>query len=292
MTNPSTLGEDWLVDGTSLYTLAYNISTLAGREHLPPKLGDNIQIPYRNGRIWKPKYYDQQMITLGMWIRGADVNGNVPSTRTGSRAQFNSNLRALRRLFAPTGRQLALSRILQFTTGAETHTAQGEVASGSASSAGEMDLQPITPMLATFTVDIVMADPWWYGSNIVTVITSSGATVTHPGDVEASGVSVGSMTIALAGPLTNPRLTNTSISPNVWVQYTGTINSGTTITLDLAAFTAKDQLGNSLIGSVSHSGSLRWMLLEPGSNAMTLTNGASGSPGTGTATLTFAPPYT
>jgi hypothetical protein len=280
-----TLNEDFLVDGTSLMTYAYAIQTLTGRERLPVKIGDNIRIPYRNGRIWKPKTYDEQVITLGMWVQGCDVNGHVPTA--GSRAQLNSNLRALRKLFGPTGRQLQLQRILQYATGQETHTALGEVASGSAATQNEMDMQFVTPRFATFTVDIVMADPWWYGPPIVTTLSAGTTTIAHPGDVEATA-----MTITFAGPLTNPRLTNQSISPVVNVVYLGSLASGQTVTLDCTAFTAINQIGTSVIGSVSHAGSLRWMLLEPGNNTMVLDNAAGGSVGAGSCTVTYSPPYT
>jgi Phage tail protein len=278
MTNPSTVGEDFLVDGTSLMTYAYAISTLAGREKLPPKVGENIRIPYRNGRIWKPKTYDQQVITLGMWIRDRDVN-NV-RTAGETRGQFNSNLRALKRLFAPTGRQLALTRVLVFATGTETHTALGEASS-------QMDLSPVTIRYGTFTVDITMADPWWYGPGTSNPVTSSGATINNPGDVEATN-----MVVTLNGPLTNPRLSNSSLSPAVTLSYTGTILSGQFVTLDCNGFTAFDSSGNSVIGNVSHGGSLRWMLIEPGNNTMSLDNGSGGSPGTGNATIVYSPPYT
>lgn len=282
MTNPSTTGEDFLVDGTSLMTYAYAIQTLAGRERLPPKIGDNIRIPYRHGRIWKPKTYDQQLITLGMWVRGVTTAGVVPSQ--GERAQFNTNLRSLKRLFGPTGRQLALQRTMLYVTGMETHNAQGEVASGAASAANEMDLVPATIRFGTFTVDIVMADPWWYGPQQVITMP---ATINNPGDVEATN-----LLLAFNGPLTNPMLTNTSVSPNIAVWYTGTIPTGQSVNLDTSAFTAKDGAGNSIIGGVSHIGSLRWMLLEPGNNVITLTNQAGGSVGTGSVSLTYSPPYT
>jgi hypothetical protein len=258
-------------------TYAYNVATLAGRERLPPKVGDNIRIPYRNGRIWKPKTYDQQVITLGMWVIGSDVNGNIP---VNSRGQFNSNLRALRKIFAPTGRQLQLQRVMQYLTGAETHTAQGEASS-------QMDLTPSTIRAGSFTVDITMADPWWYGPPIVTTLNAGTTVIAHPGDAEATA-----MTITFFGPLSTPRLTNQSISPVVNVTYLGSIPSGQTVTLDCTAFTAINQIGTSVIGSITHSGSLRWMLLEPGSNTMVLDDAAGGSVGAGSCTVTFSPPYT
>jgi hypothetical protein len=277
MTNPSTVGEDFTVNGVSLMTYAYAIQTLVGREQLPPRVGDNIRIPYRNGRIWKPKTYDQRMITLGMWIAGSRVDGTVPVNQ---RAQFNDNLRVIKRLFAPLGRQLTMTRTLVFGTGFETHTGQGECS-------GDNVLVPTTIRLGTMTVDITMADPWWYGAQVAPTLTSTGATVTNAGDVEAT-----SLVLTLNGPLTNPRIRNNSVAPTVDVRYSGTIGAGASVTLDCAAFTAIDNLSNSVIGNVSHVGSLRWMVLEPGANTLTLDNYVSGGVGAGSVTITYSPPYT
>jgi hypothetical protein len=278
VTNPSTTGEDFIINGQSLMTYAYAIQTLAGRENIPPRVGDNIRIPYRNGRIWKPKTYDQRVITLGMWVKDTDVNGVTPVQ--GPRAQFNTNLRALKRLFAPLGAQLSMQRTLIFASGMETHTAQGECS-------GTMDLTPITIRVGTLTIDITMADPWWYGSPASPTVSSTGAAITNIGDVEAQKI-----VLTFNGPLTNPRLTNTSVLAPVSVWYNGTIAGGASVTLDCGVFTAVNNLGASVIGSVSHQGSLRWMLLEPGSNAMTLDNVAGGSVGAGSVTVAYSPPYT
>jgi hypothetical protein len=278
VTNPSPSGEDFLVDGTSLMTLAYAIQTISGRERLPPKIGDNIRIPYRHGRVWKPKTADEQVITLGMWVRGCDVNG---VTAGDPRAYFQSNLRTLKRLFAPTGRQLTLQRKILYTTGMETHNGLGEAAS-------QIDAQGQSRHHATFTVDIRMADPWWYGASTSTDVTSAGGTITNIGDVEATNI-----VIQFVGPLINPMLINTSVSPQVQLFAGPNIPLGVTFTLDCSAFTAVDNLGTNVIGNVSHIGNIRWMLLEPGSNVMALINGiGGGSPGVGKATVTFSPPYT
>ena len=295
MTNPSTVGEDFQVNGTSLYTLAYNIWTLAGREQTPPVVGDNIAIPYRNGRVWKPKTFDQRTLTLGMWVIGTDVNGVVPAQ--GMRAQLNSNLRTLKRLFAPRGAQLALQRTLKFVTGTEVHTALGDAynpssggfaAGGGGLGSDQWDFTPVTQTYGTFTVDIVMADPWWYGPQQTPTLTSTGLTVTSSGDVEHDHP-----VITLNGPLTNPRVSNTSVLPFVQVWYNGTINSGHYLTLDCGAFTAIDDLTNSQVGNVFHAGSVHWMVLEPGNNVMTLDRfDTGGNPGTGNAVITYSPPYT
>lgn len=270
--------ETYTVDGTDLRTYAWNIDTLSGTGRLPAKVGDNVRIPFRHGRTWKAKTYDSRVETLSMWVHGCAADGTVPAA--GERATFNANLRALKRLFAPTGRQLHLERTLEFPAGEETHTALAEVTS---------TIDPIFAgaLSAAFTVDLLMADPWWYGSQQATDVTSAGATVTNPGDVEATA-----MIISLVGPLTNPRLRNASVTPVVDVRYAGTIAAGQTVTLDTDAFTAVDGSGNVVTGKVSHAGALPWMVLEPGANAMQLANYLGGAVGSGKAAVAFRPPYT
>jgi len=277
-------GEDFLVDGTSLMTYAYAISSITGTQRLPPKVGDNIRIPYRHGEIWKPKTYDQNVITLGMWVRGYDVNNNIPAW--GEKAQFNSNLRTLKRLFAPVGRQLQLQRRVLFNTGYEVHTGQGEAAS-------QMDAQGVSRTLCTFSIDLRMADPWWYGTQVTTPgITSAGATIFNPGDVDAT-----SLVIRFNGPLNQAMLTNTSITGgygpggNVLVIVAENIAAGHWVQLDCAAFTAVDDTGASQLATIAHQGTQRWMVLQPGNNIFTLGNWLGGAVGAGNVTITYAPPY-
>jgi len=286
MTRPiSTTGEDFLVDGVSLFTYAYAIGTLAGRERLPPIVGENIRVPYRHGRVWKPKTYDENVITLGMWVRGFDVNNNLPAR--GEVAQYHSNIRALKRLFAPVGRQLSLTRYVLYNTGMEMHTALGEPAS-------QLDFQPSAKALSTFTIDLRLADPWWYGPQIVTPgITSAGATVWNPGDVDAT-----QLTIRFNGPLTQAMLINTSITSgygpggNVILILAQSVAAGHWVDVNTANFTAVDDTGASRITYIAHQGTQRWMILQPGNNVFTLSNWLGGAVGSGNVVITYSPPYT
>ena len=63
---PTTV-EYWTVDGTDLNTLAYNVESKASRLNVPPVRGENVLIPYRDGRAWQPKRPDERLITLSMW---------------------------------------------------------------------------------------------------------------------------------------------------------------------------------------------------------------------------------
>lgn len=145
---------EWVYDApVSLATLAYNISTLAGREGIPVADGENIRISTRSGRRWVPKTPDQKQISLAMWAQGTNVDGTVP-TDVYMRTKFWENYNKLKSLFAVWDRQILLRRRVPTRFGIQTMQTWVEPA-------GSMDLNPTGPMRAAFTVDLVMTDPFW-----------------------------------------------------------------------------------------------------------------------------------
>lgn len=265
------------VDGVVLNTLGYNLTTLTGRSGIPPRRGENVEVAYRQGRYWVAKSFDQRQETWSMFIVGADVNGLVPAQ--GARAQFNENLRLLKGMFGVRQRLLTLEKKLELVSGLVTLSAAAECVNtlDPSSMAGGTR--------AVFSADLVFPDPFWYRPQIIESIGSAGATVTHPGNVEAT-----KMTIRFIGPLTNPQLTNTTRSPEVWVSYAGSVLAGQTIEIDTEAFTAVLGGGVNLVGNIRHEGSVWWMELLPGANVMTLTNSAGGALGAGTVEIEYQPP--
>ena len=272
----ATTEETWTVDGTLLNTYAWNIRTLSERSGLPPVRGENETIPYRPGRLWVPKLYDQRTVPLQMWIVGCDADGALPTAHS-RRAQLNANEDALLRVFGVRHRLLDIVRVKAMPAGLLTHAGQAECS-------GTMSPSMMAGgTRATLTVDLLMPDPFWYADEITETITSAGLTVTHPGSAPSLD-----MAIDLVGPLTNPRLRNTTTG--VEVRYGGTIGSGQTVTLDTANFTAVRGTDN-VIGNIRHVGAPQWMTLLPDDNIFTLDNWQGGAVGAGSAVLTYRPPY-
>ena len=266
--------EYWEVEGQSLHTWAAAIETLSGREGLPPRRGQNEIVAYRPGEIWRPKTFGARRLTLAMWVKGSDEDGLIPAA--GSRAQFRSNLEALKSLFAVPDRQLVVTRRIR--TLAPTLLVQ----TGHAEMVSVLEPNFLARDLARLVVDLDMPDPFWYGEEIEEVITLADATVVNDGTYF-----VDKMVVRFNGPLTNPQLVNTSLDPVVSLSYVGTIGAGDYVEFNTQEFTAMDQDGDSVIGFASHSGARAWMVLQPGGNAMVLNAEA----GTGTAELTYAPAY-
>lgn len=272
----ATTDETWTADGVLLNTYAWNIRTLSERSGLPPTRGENDAIPYRPGRLWVPKMYDQRVVPLAMWIVGCDANGLLPTAHS-RRAQLNANEDALLRVFGIRHRQITMVRVKRMPSGPLTLT-------GLVECAGTMSPSMMAGgTRATLTVDLLMADPFWYAPLATESVTSSGATITNPGSAEALD-----MQVSFVGPLTNPRLVNTTAG--IEVRYAGTISSGQTVVLDTANFTALLGATN-VIGSVRHVGAPQWMKLRPGANVMALNNWQGGAVGAGSVTVAYRPPY-
>jgi Phage tail protein len=270
--------EYWEVDGVSLNQYCWNISTLGGgRLALPPLRGDDIQYAYRPGRDWRAKTPDSRVISLAMWVVGIDPDTSLPGADQGT--QWNENWRSLRNLFWTPRGQVALTRRVKYESGIQTTTAL-------ASLAGSMEPTMTGRTRANFVVDLLLSDPFFYGSSItVNVPRSTPTIVANPGD---DVVAYRNFSLTFNGPLTNPKLTNATSDPDVWVKVGAAIASGDSVTLDVGEFTAtRTSDSANLVGGVTHSGSRTWLGLIPGDNTLTLTSDS----GTGTVDVTFAAPY-
>jgi len=264
----------WEVEGHNLHTWANTIETLSGREGLPPRRGQNEVVAYRAGEVWRPKVFGARNLTLAMWVKGSDANGVIPAA--GARAQLRQNIEALKAIFARTDRELVITRRLR------TLAPSLLVQTGKAELLGVLEPNFQARDLARLVVDLVMADPFWYGAQQTVNITLADGTIVNDGSYYVT-----KMKVRFKGPLTNPQLVNQSMDPVVSLSYVGTIGAGNWIEFDTDAFTARDQGGLSVLGSTSHSGAREWMVLRPAANAMVLNAEA----GTGSVDVTFSPAY-
>ncbi len=311
MTTPApTTTEYWDWNGTVLNSPYWNITSFGGsRQDLPLLRGQNYTLAYRAGQMWRQKQFDQRTVSLAMWTAGINQLTGIPSANQS--LDFTTNFYNLRSLFAQqwVGGSLlgALTRRWQeYVNGVSTlvsATARAEIA-------GNMSPTMSGRTRADFTVDLLLADPYFYGPYTpqpAVVVQSPGyssgtAVITNPGDAvlgygqsQANGGVA--FSIVLTGPLTNPTLKNELAQ--VQVTFNGSIAAGNTITLDIVNFTAYDQNNVSWLGQVAHSGARPWMVLTPatvtnptGAQTLSLTTTANnnGSP-PGQAQLFYRPGY-
>lgn len=264
--------EYFSVNGESLQTYAYNIETWgASRESPPPVRGGNVTIPGMPGQVFVPKVVDSRTLTFNMWVIGATTDGYAP---TGSRrAEFEKNFKALRRLLYTPGREITITKRFRLPGSNTVITATGK-----AQFAGGLAPTMHGRARAIMTVDLFMADPFFYGSEVTIPAfnsTSQQRTIDVAGDFRTTAI-----TVAIAGSRVNPRIAATNAYDSMWVKYTYTLGTGDKASLDIPSFTAITTPGTAAAfrsgGLITHGGDKFWLALEPGSNTIqyTSTSGA------------------
>lgn len=272
MTTLQIAADRWTFAGTDLSTYATMVRSLDDVEDFGPLRGEDLAVPNLQGRRWKPKLPDARRVGLGLLITDMDAAGGL--TEANVQAQAQKNLDSLRTLFAKPG-TFSLVHVLP---DGSSRTAQAEVVQFTAT---EQRGRRQTFLAA---VDFMLADPYFYGADLVDAARAIPASPTafnlaNPGSARTSGV-----VLDFLGPISNPRFTNTT--NGIYLECLVTVAATKHLIVDCKAFTAEND-GVNAIGSIRHSGDFRWMVLEPGTNAISVT---ATSPG-GSLTSTVDIPY-
>jgi hypothetical protein len=274
--------EIWFWNGMPLSTSYYNVATFGGsRFGIPTNRGQDYEVPYRAGQLWRAKYPDERTVTLTMWT-DSQMSANQSYPAADPRRAFNDNWQALRAAFFTRGATGSVQGQLQrnwfLTQGGSpamvTSTAMAEIA-------GSMDPTMNGRTSAAFSVDLLLSDPYFYGSLVSQAVGTSGGTVTNPaegvaGEGFASAVNTFTVTVSQAATVTN----NTA---GVAFAHSGAGVQSWPVTIDVLRYTALDNVGNNVVGGLSHVGSRMWMCLLPGANSISVSNG--------TALFQFCPPW-
>ena len=252
----------WDVDGQSLNTYAFNITTIGGDRVAPPRLrGGNLTIPYAVGQTYMPKVVDQKTMTLAFWVIGADENGDIPTNRDMA-AMYDTNYRKLRNLFWTPNREFVLTKRFYIDGVLKTASAKAQFSSG------------LVPTMngrarAVFTVDFVLADPYFYTPIVSTTLTTGTVSLTVEGDDITRAI-----TAEFAGARQFPKIKNNTL--NVEFEYYLDLSSGDTAVVDVKKFksttTPSGVAAFTSSASIRHSGSPFWMELNPGVNSLTLSS--------------------
>jgi hypothetical protein len=139
--------------------------------------------------------------------------------------------------------------------------------------AGSMDPTMNGRTSAAFSVDLLLADPHFYGAQRSQVAGTGGGTITALGEGVvgegfASAVNAFTVTISQATTVTN----NTA---GVAFSHTGAGVQSWPVTVDVLRYTALDAVGNNVIGGLGHIGSRMWMCLLNGANSISVTAGTA-----------------
>jgi hypothetical protein len=256
--------EYWAVDGVSLQTYAYNISSWGGDRQAPPPLrGDNFVLPQAPGATWYPKVPDSRTMSLGMWVEGCNPDGSVPEFGD-RRRLFEDNWSMLRQRLWNPYRQFSLTKKIRIPG-----TDQVIPVTAKAQFAGGLAPQMFGTHMAQFTVDIFLADPFFYSAPIDVPMNQDFTVI---GDARTHNIGI---YLPHGVKVTNNQGDSTG-SNDIWVQN---IDDDANLTIDVRKFTAFNAQGAPRTGYVRHSGSSFWMALDPGEThvAATAVQHASGS---------------
>lgn len=273
--------EYWDINGVSLNQFCWSIKSFGGSRLAVPKLrGDNILYPFRTGRAFRPKKADSKVITLAMYVAG--INPATDNPRASNQdVQFNDNWRTLQQLFWSPDQQLLLTR--RWWEGAASPVLKE--ATALVELAGTMDPTMTGRTRADFAVDLLMADPFFYGPEIETTIEANTTEViNNPGDDEVWV----NLHITFTGELVSPVLTNLTTNPQTWMRLNTTVIDND-IEVDVGNAVVLNTFNDAIMtGSVTHSGFRAWLKLVPGNNSIKLTSIGNS---TGNAVLRFNPAY-
>jgi hypothetical protein len=266
--------EIWYFNGVPLSTSYYNVATFGGsRAGVPTLRGQDYQVPYRAGQLWRSKYPDERTITLTMWT-DSQMSANQSYPAGDPRRAFNDNWQALRALFFKRGAQGQVQSQLQrnwYWTLNGTPTMVQSTAM--AELAGSMDPTMNGRTSAAFSVDLLLSDPYFYGGARTQAVTTAGATINAYGEGvvgEGFASAVNSFTVTITAATT---VTNTTAG--VSLTHSGAGVAAYPVTIDILRYTAVDAAGNNCVGGLSHVGSRMWQCLLSGANVITNTAGTA-----------------
>lgn len=234
-------------DGVVLNQYCFNISTGAGRYHIPDRRSTTkLILPGKSGYSVVPLMpVNEGEATWSMWVQGTNTDGTLPGkTMPLLRAKFEANLDALMTIF---GNQTGPRHATAVQPDGSTRECWAEV----------WDVIEPTTMAgrtrAEFSVTLLIPSVYWQDVGATTTVGVAGATLPKTVDLVGLAGSQGLIedaVLTVAGPITNPRVTD--VETGVWVQYTGTVANGNNWVVDAGQGISKvanvDQTANTSHG--------------------------------------------
>lgn len=258
------MANTWNYDGVDLSSFGV-ITLFDDFLDIPDKRGENITIPFADGKKFVEKYYDHRIFMVGMTIVAADADA-LEVTMNSLRALLSSRT------------QKVLSRTLT----------DESVQNVLASVEKKLQVNRPVPYVAKLVIEFELSTPFFSGD----VFYEDNATIdTNPTlfTVNNAGTAPeNSPVIILAGPLENTVITNTTNGHTL--SYAGVIAGGDSVEIRKinGQWTAILNGVTNVISDVSHSGSADFMVFEPGDNELSI---ADDEATTGSFSFGFYPPH-
>ena len=255
----------WSYRGTALEDLGI-VTLVSDSLMMPERRGDNVLIPFLDGRVHVEKQFEQRNMTLGLEISEDSLSileGKIDVVK------------------ALLGRR-SLGSLVQTLEDLTTRSLQAEYT-------GDLNLRRVSPLCVRMLLEFIAPDPFFRGTTLfsnTTVINASpkAYTVTNSGTADERNP-----TIVLKGPLQNTVITNST--NGCVLTYAGTIASPRVVTITKSStgeYTVTDDLGTNLIGNVTHEGDAALFVLDSGSNSISVVDATHT---TGSVKFEFYPPY-
>lgn len=269
MTN--TTATFWSADGVSLQTYAKNVESISPKLSVPRFRGENDVVPYAIGSRFVKKVVDSRTITLGMWVRGYNDDGSKPADQP---LKFYENWNALVNLLWDPEREFSLTKKFYHLGVLRSATAKAQFVGG-------FEPKMIGRSGAKFTVDLKLADPYFYDDELQTFNLIDGD---QNVDVFGNAKTMRIFT-TINGSRNKPKLISKTIDPDVQFEYFADVPTGDSVYISNQDFVATHTpAGNPVFdgsGYIRHTGDPYWFALKPGVNVVNL----SSVSGTGTVQL-------
>lgn len=269
--NPTT-DEVVVVNGLCLNTVAWSVTTKNGRYNPAPVRGEDLTFPGSDGKTFVPnKPIDSGLWTLSMFLLGQNVDGTVP-IGGGMRAAFDYNYGLLLRQVLNNQSPVT---IYAWQPDGTVRTTQATLIGASPEPAVNMGGRR-----AEFSLTFDILSGLWE-DYIPTTISGTPSAAWSAQTLSLDNLSSGSApindsTIVVAGPITNPKVTNNDTG--TWVQYTGTVGNGSYWTINCDTWSSTVG-ASSVLANTTHGGHARFVVIGPGDmfNPPSLTLTGSGT---------------
>lgn len=245
-----------LAGGLALQTVAWNISTKTGRYAISAQRGDNTKVPGATGATFvKHKPADTGLYTLSMWVLGTLANGTIPFIGEGRRV-FEQNLAQLLQSIRKTFEPVTLSAWQPDGTVRQT--------TGDLNAATDPTLYA-GGQIGQFNAVFEILPGVWQDWFAIATVGSAGAgwsnqNLLMPGLIGGTAV-IEDAVVTVHGPAVNPVVSNPNTG--VSIQLNATLGTTDVWVIDSGAFTSTLN-GTSNIGSITHSGHQRFVVIPPG----------------------------
>ena len=232
---------------------------------MPERRGENVLIPFHDGRVFVEKFFEQRSLTLGLEINEASLQ------------DLESKLDTIKALLG----KRSLGTLAQTLEDASVRTLPVEYT-------GDLNLTRISPLYVRLVLEFIAPSPFFVGEAAVSEVQEISSspisfTLTNPGTAD-----VRDPKIILTGPLDHVTITNTT--NGVSLSYNAVIDAPRIVTIEKNGtdYVATDDLGLIVIGNVTHSGDSALFVLDTGDNELEVVDGAAT---TGSVAFEFYPLY-